>query len=179
MITEEISRDAQRNILSGWGRLSLGDVSTIQASIQTGHSVMTIRTCPHGDFWTQVVRLEWAIEQDVSSQLLSVTPEAACFQLTEEGRQKLEGFTDYRKLFDLSIWNNAPEDRKPPIVFVGRGIVFKLLVPEKYPANFVAIPNYPSFEQTASIMAKQGRTVSRFDPENTHYYGRAPHGNNP
>lgn len=165
MLKREVSIDGQRNILFGWGRLSLGDVSTIRASIETGHTVMTIRSCPHGIFWTQAVRLEWAFEQEIPSRLLNTAPDAVCFQLTKEGRQKLERFIDYRKLFDLSAWNHAPADRKPPIVFVGRDQVFELLDPEKYPVNFVAMPNSPDFDQIELAMSKQGRTISRFDTE--------------
>lgn len=165
MATREISLDAQRNILLGWGHLSLGDVSIIQAGIQTGQMVLTIRACPHGNFWKQVVRLEWAFEQEIPPQLLSGAPDIACFQLTNEGRQKLEEFIEYRRLFDLSAWNLAPKDRKPPIVFVGRDQVFALLNSEKFPVNFIAVPSSSNFDQVAFAMAKQGRTVSRFDLE--------------
>ena len=123
------------------------------------------QSCPHGIFWTQAVRLEWAFEQEIPSRLLNTAPDAVCFQLTKEGRQKLERFIDYRKLFDLSAWNHAPADRKPPIVFVGRDQVFELLDPEKYPVNFVAMPNSPDFDQIELAMSKQGRTISRFDTE--------------
>ena len=79
----------------------------------------------------------------------------------------------------LSAWNHAPADRKPPIVFVGRDRVFALLDPAKHPINFVAMPNSPDFDQTAFAMEKQGRTISRFDPERAQDKDRAPHRNEP
>ena len=77
--------------------------------------VLTTPDLAHGFFWAQLVRLNWALEMELPSELAAIPVQVANFKLTDHGKQVLSGFIDYRKLFELTIYNNAPEDDKPPI----------------------------------------------------------------
>ena len=116
MVEYSVWRDAQRNILFNWHKLSLGDISTIQlAIIKNDTNIVTTPDTDHCYIWMQLVRLEWAIEVEFPPELFVLGVKLAAFRLTHDGCQTLPRFIDYRKLFHQTIYNNAPRHNKPPL----------------------------------------------------------------
>ena len=111
----EVERDAQKNILFNWNKLSLGDISVIQAALdKRGSHVVTMPDTAHNYFWRQMVRLGWAADGEELKALeaLPIQPETFC--LTDRGMELLPKFVAYRDLFQLTIWNNTPRDQRSP-----------------------------------------------------------------
>ena len=99
MIDQSVATDAQKNIGSNWAKLSAGDVSTIKAALsQDDAGVLTTQDTPHWYFWTQMVRLDWAIKQDLPSALQTLPLPIAVFKLTGLGKKMLPNFMNKRNL---------------------------------------------------------------------------------
>lgn len=119
MVSDDAAKDAQRNILTNWTKLSAGDASTVQAALgQREATVVTTPDSPHWYFWTQLVRLTWAEDVKPPAQMAALPVRLACFRLTDFGRESVPRFIAHWKLFEMTTYNNAPKGQKPraPIV---------------------------------------------------------------
>lgn len=112
----EPARIVQRDILVNWTKMSLGDVSIIKGVIENeGSSALTTPGSPHWLFWTLLVKLECAVEVLPLQEITAFPMPVAVFRLTEIGQEWVPGFIDFRKLFELTAYNEAPKGNKPPI----------------------------------------------------------------
>jgi hypothetical protein len=114
MALSEQQQAAIRNIRTGWGDLSLGDVSIICAVLREPGDVMTCEGTAHARFWQNLVRLGWAEKLYSPIDPETVPIEMLSFKLNEEGHASLPHFLIFYDLLNMGACAPAARSAVAP-----------------------------------------------------------------